>query len=127
MMLHDQEIVVMILSKLKGLGVKLSIDDFGVGYSSLSRLKNLPFDYLKIDKSFVDNIECSKKDRAVIETIVLLADKFEMEVIAEGVETKFQADWLFQAGCEMGQGFLFGKPQPFDEIIGCQPAKPPRL
>ncbi|QKE37337.1 putative bifunctional diguanylate cyclase/phosphodiesterase [Ferrovum myxofaciens] len=116
-MINDPEAVIAILLKLNNLGVKLAIDDFGVGYSSLNQLKYLPVDHLKIDKTFVDNVETSEKDRIVIKAIVSLAHEFGMKVIAEGIERKHQADWLTKAGCEMGQGFLFGKPAPFKEII----------
>jgi EAL domain-containing protein (putative c-di-GMP-specific phosphodiesterase class I) len=115
-MVHDPETVISILSRLHNLGIKLAIDDFGVGYSSLNQLKRLPVDYLKIDKSFVDNIETSEKDRFVIKAIISLAHEFGMTVIAEGVENRRQAEWLINAGCEIGQGFLFGKPKLFDEI-----------
>ena len=116
MMIHDPETVISVLSKLNNLGIKLAIDDFGVGYSSLNQLKRLPVDHLKIDKSFVENIETSEKDRFVIKAIISLAHEFGMTVIAEGIENRHQADWLLNAGCEMGQGFLFGKPKPFNEI-----------
>ncbi|PHQ79095.1 MAG: hypothetical protein COB66_07580 [Coxiella sp. (in: Bacteria)] len=91
-------------------GFNLSIDDFGTGYSSLSRLSQLPIDALKIDKSFVDNIGTRKVDEAIIVSTIALADNLKLEVIAEGVETSLQADFLMANGCVYGQGYLYSKP-----------------
>jgi diguanylate cyclase (GGDEF)-like protein/PAS domain S-box-containing protein len=99
-----------VLDKLKGLGVKLSMDDFGTGYSSLSYLKNFPIDQLKIDQSFVRDITGSRKDAAIVKTIIELAHNLDMRVIAEGVETEEQLNWLKQQECDEAQGYYFSEP-----------------
>jgi len=95
---------------------KLSIDDFGTGYSSLTYLKDLPADYLKIDMSFIKNIENSQKDLAVVETIINFAHKFNLKTIAEGVETENQVKILQDLGCDFLQGYFFAKPMPIEEL-----------
>ncbi len=97
---------------LKNLGLKLAIDDFGTGYSSLAYLKQFPIDVLKIDRSFVVHCHHAKRDQAIIDTILQLGRNLGLSVIAEGVETRAQADWLKQHGCSIAQGYLFGKPSP---------------
>jgi diguanylate cyclase (GGDEF)-like protein/PAS domain S-box-containing protein len=100
------------LDELKQLGVRLSIDDFGMGYSSLSYLKRLPADALKIDKSFIRALEEHKKDTALVKMIIDLAHTFDMEVVAEGVESEAQAVQLKEMGCELAQGYNFAEPRP---------------
>jgi len=100
------------LDILRGMGVRLSLDDFGTGYSSLSYLKDLPFHTLKIDRSFVSKIPGQPGDSQIITTILALARGFELEVIAEGIETQAQYDFLRDHGCEYGQGYLMSRPQP---------------
>ncbi|ACM92684.1 sensory box sensor/ggdef/eal domain protein [Nautilia profundicola AmH] len=95
---------------------KLSIDDFGTGYSSLTYLKDLPADYLKIDMSFIKNIETSEKDLAIVETIINFAHKFNLKTIAEGVETEKQVKILKELNCDYLQGFYFAKPMPLEEF-----------
>ncbi|MFT5226621.1 MAG: diguanylate cyclase (GGDEF)-like protein/PAS domain S-box-containing protein [Polaribacter sp.] len=90
--------------------IQVSLDDFGTGYSSLSILKKLDVDYLKIDKSFVDNLEPNSDDLALCEAIIVMAHKLDLKVIAEGIETERQRDLLIAAGCDYGQGYLFSKP-----------------
>jgi diguanylate cyclase (GGDEF)-like protein/PAS domain S-box-containing protein len=97
---------------LRGLGVKLLMDDFGTGFSSLSALRHLPIDILKIDRAFVANVEHDSRDLAVIRTIVQLAHELNMQVIAEGIETPKQAVIMQELGCHYGQGFLFGAATP---------------
>ncbi|MDX2368723.1 MAG: EAL domain-containing protein [Colwellia sp.] len=99
-----------ILSALRKLGVKVAIDDFGTGYSSLQRLKSLPIDNVKIDKCFIDNIEHSQEDMAIIKVLILLSKAFNINLIAEGIETQEQADKLCELGCFNQQGFLYSKP-----------------
>ena len=101
-----------ILHKLKALGVKLSLDDFGTGYSSLSYLHRFPFDILKIDRSFVGRLEQDASSVQIVETIILLAEKLRLDVVAEGIETVHQQDHLRTLGCRFGQGYLFSKPVP---------------
>ncbi|PKF56381.1 hypothetical protein CW748_10530 [Alteromonadales bacterium alter-6D02] len=98
------------LDSLSELGLKLSIDDFGTGYSSLSRLKNFNISKLKIDKSFVDGILTSEEDICIARSIIGLAKGMRIEIVAEGVETKAQAEWLLEHGCDFLQGYLFSKP-----------------
>lgn len=105
-----------ILDKFKKLGVSISIDDFGTEYSSLNRLKMLPVDRIKIDMQFVQSIETSEKDRAIINVIINLANNLELEVIAEGVETALQSDFLNQNKCDEVQGYFFYKPMSAEEI-----------
>jgi len=99
-----------ILNDLHDLGVRLSIDDFGTGYSSMNYLKRLPFDNLKIDKSFVQDVTISDDASAIATAIITLAHSLDMKVIAEGVETSEQLKFLQQQNCDMVQGFLFSKP-----------------
>jgi diguanylate cyclase (GGDEF)-like protein len=99
-----------ILTVLKDLGVKTAIDDFGTGYSSLSRLKEMPIDCLKIDKSFVQGIHGGARDRSIVSAIIAMAQSMGLNVIAEGVETKGQADFLKEQSCEEVQGYLFSRP-----------------
>lgn len=100
-----------ILNRLKQLGVKLSIDDFGTGYSSLSILHKLPFDTLKIDRSFVTNVDETGDNSEVLQTIISLAKNLKMRVIAEGIETTSQLTLLQNLGCDYGQGYLLARPQ----------------
>ncbi|HRY78592.1 MAG TPA: EAL domain-containing protein, partial [Candidatus Izemoplasmatales bacterium] len=91
------------------IGAKIALDDFGTGYASLTYLRKLPFDNLKIDKSFVDGIFSSKKDHSILGTIVQLVHNLNMIVIAEGVETRKQYEFLKQITCDVFQGFLFSQ------------------
>ncbi|WP_172656827.1 putative bifunctional diguanylate cyclase/phosphodiesterase [Domibacillus robiginosus] len=115
-----------IIKELKKLGVRISVDDFGTGYSSLSVLSQLPIDYLKIDQSFVKEALSNPSIRAVTKTIIQLGHNLKFDLIAEGVETEEQAHFLLSHGCQIGQGYLFSKPLPPNEIekqlkIGCHP------
>ncbi|MFT4100940.1 MAG: EAL domain-containing protein [Burkholderiaceae bacterium] len=105
-----REDAAVILERLSAMGLRLAIDDFGVGYSSLSSLRSLPVDTLKIDRSFIRDLPSSNESMAVVNTIVALAKSLSLTVTAEGIETADQLDVLRQAGCEQGQGFLFGHP-----------------
>ena len=114
--LTDVADVVAKMHALKALGIKLSLDDFGTGYSSLSYLKQLPLDQIKIDQSFVRDIATDPNDAVMVQTIIDLAQNFRMNVIAEGVETEAQLDFLKQNGCMAYQGYLFSKPVPVEEF-----------
>jgi diguanylate cyclase (GGDEF)-like protein/PAS domain S-box-containing protein len=116
MLLKDVEDIIVKMSVLKVRGVGFSLDDFGTGYSSLSYLKRLPLDLLKIDKSFVQDILIDPNDAAIARTIVALAQSMGLKVIAEGVETKEQRDFLASVGCYSYQGYYFGRPSPIDDF-----------
>ena len=114
--LDDVADVVAKMHALKALGIRLSLDDFGTGYSSLSYLKQLPLDQIKIDRSFVRDVTTDPSDAVMVQTIINLAQNFRMNVIAEGVETKAQLNFLKQNGCMAYQGYLFSKPVPINEF-----------
>ncbi len=107
---ENPEEIIKKLYKLKELGVKIAIDDFGRGYSSLNRLKVVPFDRIKIDKEIIDYIDLERKRAPLTETIISLARTFRANVTAEGVETKEQADFLKSLACDEIQGYYFSRP-----------------
>ncbi len=98
------------LADLREIGVKISIDDFGTGYSSLSYLRHLPVDTLKIDREFIDNIECSKAQQAITKAIIVLCNSLELNVVAEGAENEVQLDLLRELGCDYVQGYYVSRP-----------------
>ena len=100
------------LSAVRALGAHLEIDDFGTGYSSLSYLKKLPVETLKVDQSFVDELDSDADDVAIVRAIVGLGDSLGLAIVAEGVERRAQADALMALGCTIAQGYLFGHPRP---------------
>jgi EAL domain-containing protein (putative c-di-GMP-specific phosphodiesterase class I) len=110
LLLDDAEAIINKMTALKARGIGFSLDDFGTGYSSLSYLKKFDIDYLKIDKSFVQNLAPDSADFALCEAIIVMAHKLEIKVIAEGIETLEQLAILKQAGCDLGQGYLFSRP-----------------
>lgn len=109
--------VINIISDLRKVGVEFSIDDFGTGYSALAYLKRFDIDYVKIDKSFIQNLETENYDAALCESIINMASKLGMKVIAEGIESEFQKDLLKDFSCDYGQGYFFAQPQPLDSFL----------
>jgi EAL domain-containing protein (putative c-di-GMP-specific phosphodiesterase class I) len=102
--------------RLKSAGVGLSLDDFGTGLSALSQLKDLPFDTIKIDKSFLDQRE-GQENLAIVRSVVQLACDLKLAVVAEGVETDCDAKWLREIGCEFAQGYYFSPPLPRSDVL----------
>lgn len=116
MLLEDIEEKLLLMQRLRDLGVRISIDDFGTGFSSLSYLTRLPADELKIDRSFVMNLPADEGGCAVVTAVLFLAKKLGMSTVAEGVETKEQLEFLRHKHCDTFQGFLFSRPLPADEL-----------
>jgi len=116
MVMQQVEEVHTMLNRLADAGIGISMDDFGTGYSSLSYLKGLPIDTLKIDKSFVSDITADPDDAEIVATIIAMAHSLKLKVIAEGVETREQLDFLCAHACDAMQGYYFSKPLPADEI-----------
>jgi diguanylate cyclase (GGDEF)-like protein/PAS domain S-box-containing protein len=123
--MRDLQGAVAKMAELRAMGVSLSIDDFGTGYSSLSALKSFPISTLKIDKSFVRDLGRSAGDEAIASSIIGLAHRLKLRVIAEGVETEQQRSFLRENGCDEMQGYLFSRPLPPDQLLKLLP--PPRL
>ena len=105
------------LKKISELGVEISVDDFGTAYSSLSRLKQLPLDTLKIDQSFVRDLGEDLDDEVIVRTIITMAHNLNLKVVAEGVETEAQYNYVKQHGCDVVQGYLFGRPVPGEDMV----------
>ena len=105
------------LTKLHDIGIKLAIDDFGTGYSSLSYLKKFPVHKLKIDRAFIKDVTTDKDDATIARSIIHLGQAMNLEIIAEGVETEEQLNFLREEGCEQVQGFLFAKPMTGTALI----------
>lgn len=116
--IHDLEIANDVAAALRTFHCTLAVDDFGAGYSSLARLRQLPFSELKIDRSYVMNCNSDKVNAGLCETIVELGKRFGLKTVAEGVETSRESHKLQAVGCDMGQGYLFAKPMPLAHLIG---------
>jgi len=110
--MQDIDLTISVLKALQNMGIQISMDDFGTGYSSLNALKHFPLTYLKIDKSFIRDLMNDSHDAAIIKAIVALGQGLNLKVIAEGVETKEQLDFLRSVGCDRLQGYLFSRPLP---------------
>jgi diguanylate cyclase (GGDEF)-like protein/PAS domain S-box-containing protein len=115
--MQNPEITIAILNQLSGMGIALAIDDFGTGYSSLAYLKHLPIQRLKLDQSFVKDIESDRSDAAICSATIALGHNLGLKLVAEGVETKAQQDFLTNLGCDYMQGYLYSKPLPFEQLV----------
>ena len=116
MVINNVEESINKLKEVRAMGIRIAIDDFGIGYSSLSYIVRLPIDSIKIDKSFVQNIVTSSEAKAIVSTIINLCKKLKLNVIAEGIESKKELDYLRSNKCNIGQGYYFSKPVSIDEI-----------
>ncbi len=116
--MEDVEHVIETLRALKSQGIRVAIDDFGRGYSSFAQLKNLPVDRLKIDRSFVIDLETDPCDKKIVQGLVSMSHKLQLQVVAEGIETEEQLALLCRYGCDLGQGYLFSRPQPLAVVKG---------
>jgi diguanylate cyclase (GGDEF)-like protein len=116
-LLEDPARAERMLATLQGLGIRIALDDFGTGFSSLSYLKRLPVDLIKIDKSFVDDIPRDPRACALVEAVLTLGRRFALPIVAEGVETVAQRDWLLAHGCRFLQGYLFSRPLPLVDFL----------
>jgi EAL domain-containing protein (putative c-di-GMP-specific phosphodiesterase class I) len=123
-LIEDADQVVVQLQQLRDLGVVIAIDDFGTGFSSLSYVKRLPVDRLKIDQSFIQDLTTDPSDRAIVSAIINLAHSLKIEVVAEGVETADHLEWLRAANCDVAQGFYCGRPIKAIEIPALFEAEP---
>jgi len=112
----NPEEAIVILKQVSDLGIELAIDDFGTGYSSLSYLKKLPIDKLKIDQSFVRDLPDDEEDAGITKAVIALAKSLNLKIIAEGVETKEQKEFLIENGCSSIQGYYYSKPIPSVEM-----------
>jgi EAL domain-containing protein (putative c-di-GMP-specific phosphodiesterase class I) len=115
--MHDLKIANEVADELRALNCSLALDDFGAGYSSLARLRQLPFSELKIDRSYVTNCHSDKVNAGLCETIVELAKRFDLKTVAEGIETAHESHKLQGIGCDIGQGYLFAKPMPKQAFV----------
>ena len=113
----ENESVVGTLHKIKDMGLLLSIDDFGSGYSSLNLLRDIPIDYLKIDKGFLRELQLSDKTKAILTRIIQMANDLRITPVCEGVETREQAELLKNMGCLLCQGYLYARPMPEKEYL----------
>ncbi len=116
LILENNDQILTMLRRLRQLGVCIALDDFGTGYSALSYLRKFPLDKIKIDRSFVTDIATRSDQVAIIQAVLSIARALGMTVTAEGVETIIQKDFLKALGCDNAQGYLFGKPVPFEDL-----------
>lgn len=118
--LHNPEVVLKTVRDLRNLGVKVALDDFGTGYSSMTRLTELEIDVLKVDRSFVKDVETNRKNAVILESLFVIAKELDIEVVVEGVETEGQLLFMKQKNCDIIQGYIFSKPipiSPFTDML----------
>lgn len=111
MLMENQKDAITVLTQAREMGIRIAVDDFGTGYSSLANLKDYPVDCLKIDRHFVEHVPDDEDSNAIIDAIVALARRMQLQIVAEGIENEKQASFLRHAGCEIGQGYFYGRPQ----------------
>ena len=116
LLMQDVKRALQVLNGLKKLKIRIAIDDFGIGYSSLSALKQFPLDSIKIDRSFIRDVTSVAEDKALTEAIIAMGRTLSLTVVAQGVETREQADFLRDNACDEFQGFYFNKPMPADQF-----------
>ena len=129
-LMHDSKSAAAVLHELKGMGVQLALDDFGTGYSSLSYLKRFPIDILKIDQSFVHDLTTDADNASMVRAVISMGESLRMRVVAEGVETREQLDFLHEHACPEGQGFYFSHPVvagEFSQLLGRSAVEPRSL
>lgn len=117
MLVSDMGATVSIFQRLRQLGTRVAIDDFGSGYASLGYVQHFPFDILKIDRDFIQGIDLHSKTATIASSIIQMAHRLELCVIAEGVETEAERDFLVRCNCDVAQGFLYGKPEPPADVV----------
>jgi EAL domain-containing protein (putative c-di-GMP-specific phosphodiesterase class I) len=115
-LIQDVELAKQVFSSLRNMGIRIAVDDFGVGYSSLSYINEYPIDTLKIDQSFINRLSTASKVKAVVRSMVILTEELGLKIIAEGVETMEQKGILNEIGCDFGQGYLFSPALPVEEV-----------
>jgi len=113
-----------ILRQIKALGVTIALDDFGTGYSSLDTLRSFPFDKIKLDRLFMNEVETNPQSKAIVRAVLALGKSLDVPILAEGVETEDQLEILRREGCDEAQGYLLGRPQPHDKIFPDDGAQP---
>ncbi|MCP4324188.1 MAG: EAL domain-containing protein, partial [Alteromonadales bacterium] len=116
-MVTDFVVLDNLMGSLSELGIKVSIDDYGTGYSSLNYISQLQFDELKIDKAFILNLDSSERNLTIVKTTIDMAKNLNLKVVAEGVESKSIEKKLIDSGCDIGQGYYYTKPLPFDKYL----------
>jgi predicted signal transduction protein with EAL and GGDEF domain len=116
MLMKNADKAIEMLRRLKDMGIRIAIDDFGTGYSSFSYLRRFPLDVIKIDREFIKDIPTNTDDMAIVSAIIAMAHRLNMSVVAEGVETVEQLDFLRELGCDVVQGFLLSRPRPVEEV-----------
>ncbi|WP_158218934.1 sensor domain-containing protein [Roseateles aquatilis] len=126
LLLEDAEQAISLMTRLAKRGVRIAIDDFGTGYSSLAYLKRMPVNTLKIDRSFVSELGSDANVAAIARTVIVLARSLGLDVLAEGVETIEQAEWLRREGCDWAQGWYYGRPMPAEDFVVIPPPEPLR-
>lgn len=121
MLMSNIEQAIHVLDELSGLGIQCAVDDFGTGYSSLAYLKRLPIHKIKIDRSFIDDVPADASDVAIVNAIIAMTQSLHYQVIAEGLETSAQRDFLLAAGCHQAQGYFYSKPVPAEQLSLSRP------